>query len=83
MDIKVSFDFYKYAMVTVEAKLDGLAMNRHKVNLLYYATINSVHSEAFIPTKPLEFEELRIMQGWPTIEQCLDDAAKILRERVK
>jgi len=31
----------------------------------------------------LKFEELQIMSGWPTIEECLEDATKILRERVK
>lgn len=83
MEIKVGFDFYKYAMIEVEAKLDGLAMNKREVKLLYFATIKSIHSDAFVPAKQLEFEELCIMSSFATIEECLEDAVKILRERVK
>jgi len=57
MEIKVKFDYYKYAMVSVEAKLDGLAMNRGEVKLRYYATIISVHSEAYVPAIQLKNEE--------------------------
>ncbi len=82
MDIKVGVDFCKYAIITVEAKLDNLAMNRREVKLLYVATVNSLYSDAYVPDKQLEFEELRIMQGFSTIEDCLENAVKILRERI-
>lgn len=82
MDIKVGVDFYKYAIITIEAKLDGLAMNKREVKLVYYATVNSLYSDAYVPAKQLEFEELQIMQGFSTIEDCLEDAVKILRERI-
>lgn len=83
MNIKVGIDFYKYVIITVEAKLDSLAMNKREVKLLYFATVNSLHSDETIPSTELKFEPLRIMNGWHTIEECLEDAVKILRERVK
>ena len=83
MNIKVGFDYYKYAMIEVEAKVNGRAMNLNVIELLYYATIKSVFTDSYVPAKQLDFEELEIMTGFCTIEECLEDAVKILRERVK
>jgi hypothetical protein len=80
--MKVGFDFYRYALISVEAKLDGLAMNKRQVKLRYYATVHSIFNDGFIPAKQLEFEELRIMNGFETIESSLEDAVKILREMI-
>jgi hypothetical protein len=83
MYIKVGFDFYRYAIVEIEAKICGLSINKNQVELLYYATIKSLYNDGFIPAKPIEFEELHIMIGFNTIEECLNNTVVELRSRVK
>lgn len=80
MQIKVGVDYYKYALITVEAIIDGLAMNKNILKLKYCATINSLYTTAYVPDKQLPFEELIIRQGFETIEECLLNAVEFIRE---
>ena len=83
MMIKVHFDFYRYANIEVEARIDGLAINHGNIELVYIATIVDVWATWNIPDKQIEFESLKICQVFSTIEECLQNAVVELRERVK
>ena len=83
MMIKVQFDFYRYANVEVEARIDWVANNHGNIKLLYNATIMDIWTTSYIPDRQIDFEPLKLCEVFSTIEECLLNAAVELRERIK